>query len=142
MLTQQTANSAVHMAVLEYFAGERAEMVTSIAVSLVVAAAAICLLIYSRTGFAFAFMITTVLAAGLMSAGLASLITRDAGKSRELRAVLAAGHSPVIMASEKRRMVVVLSEYRYYRYGAAFLALVAVAGRAAVASRVGSRRRG
>lgn len=128
MLTQQAANSAVHMAVLEYFAGEREEMVTTIAVSLVIAAAAVWLLIYSRTGFAVALAISTVLAAGLMSTGLASLMVRDTGRSRELGAVLGTGEPPVIMASEKQRMVVVLSKYRYYRYGAALVALIAMAG--------------
>jgi len=128
MLTQEAANTATHMAVLEYFAGERAEMVTAIAIFLAVAASAVWLFVYSRTGFALAFMITTVLAAGLMSAGLTSLMTRDRARSGELGAVLQTKQQPTVMVSEKQRMVVVLSKYRYYRYGAALIAVIAMAG--------------
>ena len=128
MLTQPTAISANQVAVLEYFAGERREMFLILAFALGVAALALWLFIATRAGFAMAFMITVLLFGGLMSAGIVSLMIRDQASSRVLSLSLQTEQSATAIAGEKARIDVVLSKFKYYRFGAAVLGVLAMVG--------------
>jgi len=61
-----TLDSALQLAVLEYFAGETSRNACMIAGSMVLPAAVLGLLFTSRTAFARAFMRTVMIFAGLM----------------------------------------------------------------------------
>ena len=113
---------------LDYFAGERAEMLIAIAAVLVVAASAAWLYLSSRSGFAMAIMMTVVLFGGVMAAGLASLMIRDRGASRVLTHTLQTNRYATAIAGEKARVSVVLAKFKYYRFGAVVLGVLAMAG--------------
>lgn len=122
------ADAALQATVRDYFAGERAEMLTAVAIFVVVAAMTAWLYVSSRSGFALGLMATVLLFGAVMGGGLVSLMVRDVGLSRDLGAALQTDQRTTGIAAEKERVGVVLSKYRYYRYGAAVLAAIALAG--------------
>ena len=67
MLTQHVATSDIQDALLEYFAGERREILLVLAITLAVAVLTLCLFISTRGRFALALMITVLVFGGLMS---------------------------------------------------------------------------
>lgn len=73
MLTQ-AAGPAIRAAVVNYFIGERSEMVIAIAAFVSGAGATALALHSSRSGFAMALLVTVMLFGGLMGAGAASLM--------------------------------------------------------------------
>ena len=128
MQTQHAINSVIQTATMDYFAGERREMWLILAAALITAGLALWLFISERTEFALAFMITVLLFGTLMSAGIVSLMIRDHTLSGTLRRTLQTEQYVSSTSSEKARINVVLSKYKYYRYGAIVLAVIAVAG--------------
>ena len=123
-----TLPSALQVAVLEYFAGERREMVSMIAGAVILSAAVLWLYLSARTGFALALLATVLLFATLMSAGAVSLLARDATSSPALVRSLQQENHYSVVTNEAERIHVVISKYKYYRYGAAAIGLLAIAG--------------
>jgi hypothetical protein len=119
---------AAHTAVQTYFAGERNEMLSILGVSAVLAIAAFALYYSSGTGLAKAFLITVVVCASLMSATALSLMIRDSKAPDNLVASIRSVHGKRVVAGERDRITVVISKYKYYRYGAAVLGALALAG--------------
>lgn len=121
-------STQIQATVLEYFAGERQEMLLILGGSLLVTILALWLWITTRTGFAAAFAITVIASSVLFSATAVSLLVRDKSLSNAL--VKAAGQEiqATTLAAERERINVVLSKYPYYRYAAAGIALVALLG--------------
>ncbi len=127
-MTPLTMPSALHLAVLEYFTGERREMIVMITGAVMFSAAALWLYCTTRTGFALAFMATVLLFATLMSAGTVSLLVRDEKAAPLLIRALESGQRANAVTGEAERIRVVISKYKYYRYGAAVIGLIAIAG--------------
>jgi hypothetical protein len=119
---------AAQTAVQNYFAGERNEMLVILGVSAVLAMSAFALYYSSGTGLAKAFLITVLVCAGLMSATAFSLMIRANKAPDNLVAGIGSEQGKQIVAGERERIAVVISKYRYYRYGAAVLGALALAG--------------
>lgn len=115
-------------AVAEYFSGERREMVLIIAGSLIFTILAAWLWVATRSGFAMSFAVTVLSAAILLSITAGSLLVRD----KELSSVITEGiESPNMLSmlkTERERISILQSKYRYYRFGAALIAAFCVLG--------------
>lgn len=121
-------NAQIQAAVLDYFAGERREMLLILGGSLLVTALTLWLWMVTRTGFAAAFAITVVAAAILFSGTAVSLLVRDKALSNTVMKATGPEIQAATLAAERVRIAVVLSKYPYYRYAAAGIALVALLG--------------
>lgn len=128
MMPSTGITPSLQTAVLEYFAGERVEMLLILSGSAVVAALAVWLWMANRTGFAMAFGVTILASAVLLSATAGSLLIRDKGVSSAVTQGLGTDEHAFTLGAERERVSVVVSKYKYYRYGAGVLAALAVAG--------------
>ncbi|MCJ2374438.1 hypothetical protein [Pseudomonas sp. RGM 3321] len=124
----ETMIDVAQLAVRNYFAGERNEMLAILAVSVVLALSAFALYYSSGSGLAKGFLITTLVCAGLMSATALSLMVRDGNAPTNLTVAIGSEQAPQAIASERDRVAVVISKYKYYRYGAGVLGAIALAG--------------
>lgn len=79
MMIVDPFTAQLQSAVLAYFAGERQELWLTLGLSLLVSVLVTCLWLSSRTGFAAALALTTVVTTGLLAGGAASLLNRDSG---------------------------------------------------------------
>jgi hypothetical protein len=113
---------------VEYFSGERSEMFAMLAGAILFSAGALWLFLAARTSFALAFMATVFLFASLMSAGTVSLLIRDAKTPVVLSRAFSSAQQASSIADEEERIRVVISKYKYYRYGAAVIGLIAITG--------------
>lgn len=111
-------------AVLEYFAGEGHESLLIVAVSVSIAIPALWLWLETRSAFSAAFAATVLAAALLLSATAVSLLVRDKGLSSELVRGISSPQQVSLVQAERERIDVVISKYKYYRYGAAMLAVI------------------
>ncbi|WP_176442624.1 hypothetical protein [Noviherbaspirillum humi] len=116
------------MAVLDYFAGERQEMLIILSGSAVLAIVAAWLWAATRTGFAMALAITVLVSASLLSAMAVSLLVRDKGLSGNVTQALGSEQRASAISAERERISVVISLYKYYRYAAAAVGVLALAG--------------
>lgn len=114
-------------AVVEYFAGERREMFIILVGSAVAVLPPLALLAVGRDGFAKTLTLTVVFAAFLLCGAAASLLARDGALKAQLLSQLSSPARQAAITTERERMVVVVSKYKYYRYGACVLGLVALA---------------
>jgi hypothetical protein len=114
------------LAVLEYFSGERREMVLILCGSAILSALVFWMWITTRTGFALAFAATVLASAILFSATAVSLLQRDKGISAAIVQGIDTGQHASTIAAERERISVVLSKYRYYRYAASAIAVLAL----------------
>ena len=81
---------------------------------------------FKHTITAAALALTTVVATGLLAGGAASLLNRDSGLASSIVQSLGTDQQAARMATERERMSVVRSKYRYYRIGALALGLAAL----------------
>ncbi len=125
MISNEIA-AQLQSAVLEYFAGERQEMLLILSGSLLVTVLALWLWIATRTGFAAAFAITVIATAVLFSSTAVSLLVRDKEMSNTIVQALGTERQAASLTSERERIAVVLSKYRYYRYISSVIALIAL----------------
>jgi hypothetical protein len=130
MTSQETslALSAVH----SYFDGERHEELAMLLGSVLVIAATALLIFHLRDGFTRGLFAVVLLFGMVFGAGAISLLMRDAGLRNHLATALAAVPNPstarTALADEKARIAVVLSKFSAYRFVAASLAALAIAG--------------
>jgi hypothetical protein len=115
-------------AVLEYFAGERQEMLLILGGSLLVTVLVLWLWIITRTDFAAAFAITVIATAALFSGTAVSLLARDNGVSNTIVQALGTERQTASLTGERERIAVVRSKYRYYRYASSVIASIAILG--------------
>ncbi len=115
-------------AVVEYFAGERWEMLLILGGSAVLAMLVAWMWIATRSEFALAFAATTLISALMMSAVAGSLLVRDKELSSLILHGIESPNRASVVNIERARIGVVASKYRYYRYGAAFIAALCVVG--------------
>ncbi len=120
------ASVPLQVVLREYFKGEHSEMLFILAGSAVLACLAIWLWAATRSGFSIAFGVTVLVTAALMSGTAASLLVRDQALVNELTRSIGTPRQSQVIAKERARMEVVVSKYRYYRYGAAALAALSV----------------
>ena len=126
--TGSDASAAAALAMAQYFDGERREMYAIVAGSLVCVGLALCLLLVARDGFAKGLMVVVVISAGLLSATAGSLLVRDAALRTELQLHFRSETAPQAVDGERKRLAVIIANYKYYRYAAfvlGFLALLA-----------------
>lgn len=126
MMTVDPFTAQLQSAVLTYFAGERHEIWLTLELSLLVCVLVICLWLNTRTGFAAALALTTVVTTGLLAGGAASLLSRDRGLASSIVQVLDTDQQEARIATERERISVVRSKYRYYRIGALAIGLAAL----------------
>lgn len=126
MMIVDPFTAQLQSAVLAYFAGERQELWLTLGLSLLVSVLVTCLWLSTRTGFAAALALTTVVTTGLLAGGAASLLNRDSGLASSIVQALGTDQQAARMATERERMSVVRSKYRYYRIGALALGLAAL----------------
>ncbi len=115
-------------AVLEYFVGERQEMLLILSGSLLVTVMVLWLWTTTRTGFAAAFAFTALVTATLLSRTAVSLLACDNGLSNKIVQALGTERQAKSLTAERKRIAVVRSKYRYYRYASSVIALIALLG--------------
>ncbi len=120
--------TSLQAAVTAYFAGERNEGVLIIAGSVLAAALAAWLWAATRSSFAVSFGATVVLSSALLAATAGSLLVRDKPLAANLLQGIASTERTTVTAAEHERVGVILSKYRYYRYGAVILATIGILG--------------
>jgi hypothetical protein len=118
----------LQFSVLQYFAGERREMLMILAAGAVMAALAVALWLAGPSSFAAGFGVTAVLGALLLSATAGSLLIRDTSLSRNLIQGIESIEPLQAIHAERERVGSIVSKYRYYRFGAAIFAAIAVLG--------------
>jgi hypothetical protein len=121
-------SAALQAAVRGYFAGEQQELLLILAGCMLLAGLAVWLWLATRKGFSMAFMLTVLLAAGLLSATAISLLIRDADRATTLGAELRSTQQAQVLAMERERVAVVVSKYHYYRYVAGGLVALGLLG--------------
>lgn len=121
-------STQIQSTVLQYFAGERQEMLLILCGSLLVTMSALWLWIATHTGFSAAFAITVIASAVLFSGTAVSLLVRDNGVSNTVVQALGTERQAASLADERERIEVVLSKYRYYRHASGVIALMALLG--------------
>jgi hypothetical protein len=121
-------SAALQAAIRDYFRGEHSEMLLILAGSVVLAASATWLWLATRTSFSMAFMAMVLVAAGLLSTTAGSLLVRDKGLEAALTQGLASERREQVRKQELDRIEVVVSKYRYYRYGAAAIGTLGLLG--------------
>lgn len=128
MLSPSEISTSLQEGVTQYFLGERHEGLLIVAGSIVLSILAYWLWGATKTGFAAAFAATVIAAALLLAGTAGSLLVRD----KELVVKVVQGiDSPAqhaVVATERERVGVIVSKYRYYRYGAAVIAALSVLG--------------
>ena len=124
--TGSDASAAAALAMAEYFDGERREMYAIVAGSLVSIGLALCLLLLARDGFANGLMVVVVISAGLLSATAGSLLVRDSSLSKQLQVQLRTEKAPQAVEGERKRVAVIVANYKHYRYAAFVLGLLAL----------------
>ncbi len=114
-------------AVQTYFSGERHEgyAVLAFSAGLVIVAAG--LHAAGREGFSGGFGVAALLLAALLSSTVISLMRRDAPHEATLVAGLRGRDANAALATEARRMAVVIRKYPYYRIAALSLGVLALA---------------
>ena len=129
--TEPTLNiDATPLAITAYFSGERREMLVILwccALALVLAGA---LYAVAKDGFATGFGIVALLAALLLASTAAALLQRGPAQQARLVAAVAGAQAQQAIAAEATRMDAVIGNYKYYRYGAIGLSLLALLGAA------------
>lgn len=120
--------SQLQNVVREYFSGEHGEMMLIFAGSAVFAGLAIWLWLATRSGFSVGLGVTVVAIALLLSGTAGSLLVRDRGLVNDLAQGIGTPQQGQVLAKERDRVTVVVSKYRYYRYGAAVLAAFSMLG--------------
>lgn len=121
-------SAQVQSAALEYFVGERQEMLLILEGSLLLTALALWFWFTTRTGFSAAFAITAIAAAVLFSGTAFSLLDRDQGLANSVLQTLGTENQAATLTAERERISVVLSKYPYYRYAAGVSAFIALLG--------------
>ena len=121
-------SAQIQTMVLDYFAGERQEMLLIVGGSLLFSVLALCLWSVTRTGFSSAFAITVLATAILFSATAFSLSVRDRSLSTSLVQAVGTPQQTANLAAERERIAVVVSKYPYYHYASGVIALIAVLG--------------
>lgn len=124
--TGNDASAVAALAVAQYFDGERREMLAIFAGSVACVLLALGLLLLTRDGFAKGLMVAVLVSAGLLSATAASLLVRDGTLRTRLQSELHSERIEQTVAAERERVSVIASKYRYYRYGACLLGLLAL----------------
>ena len=124
----------MHDHVIHYFHGERREMF------------ALGFLFVVRDSFSEGLAVTVAISALLLAGTAGSLLARDASLSRDVISGMKSGvveKAVEEVEAERSRIGTVISKYKFYRYGAAGLGLLAallIVGR--IAAWLGSRRCG
>lgn len=113
-------------AILQYFHGERREMIAILAGSLVATLLTGGLFLLVRDSFVKALLVTVLISAALLSSTAGSLLARDARLRTDLVAAVQSAHGERALAGERTRVAAVISKYRYYRYGATGLGVLAL----------------
>lgn len=114
--------------VLDYFAGERKEMLLILGCSLLLSALAFWLWMAVRDHFAVAFAITVIATSVLLSGTALSLFVRDKGLSDAIVQAMGTAQQTTSIAAERERIAVVISKYPVYRYAAGIIACIALFG--------------
>lgn len=127
-MSASDVTTTLQAAVNSYFAGERYEGVLIIAGSVLAAVLAAWLWAATRSSFAVSFGATVVLSGALLSATAGSLLVRDKPMASNFLQGIASPQRATVTATEHERVSVILSKYRYYRYGAAILAVLSILG--------------
>lgn len=116
-------------AVTAYFAGEQIEMIAILVGALVLLLTAAVLWLWTRDGFAAGFALTAMAAGLLLGGTAATLLVRDGRSGPALaQAVSAPDVAVPAIAAETARIAVVIGKYPLYRYFAAALLTLALAG--------------
>jgi len=87
---------------------------------------ALCLLLLARDGFAKGLMVVVVISVGLLSATAGSLLVRDTALRKQLQSQVRADTAPQAVDGERKRLGVIVANYKYYRYAAFVLGLLAL----------------
>lgn len=111
--------------VLRYFEGERLEMLTLLAGCALFVMAALGLFLAARDGFAKGLLATVVVCASLLSATAGSLLGRDPTLRAALTSALAGPQAATAMDGEQARIGIVIGKYRWYRWAAVLLGVMA-----------------
>jgi hypothetical protein len=112
--------------VLDYFRGERREMLSILGTSAIMAVAVVAFFKFSRDGFAKGLMITVLACAALLSATAISLLIRDTKLSQSIASGLSTSYATTIVQQEQSRLVAVIDNYPRYRWAAGAFGLAAL----------------
>lgn len=121
-------SAQIQATVLDYFAGERQEMLLILTGLLLLSALALWLWMATRTSFAAAFAITVIATAVLFSGTALSLFVRDQGLSARVVQTMGTERGTASLAAERERIAVVVSKYPIYRYASGVIAFIALLG--------------
>lgn len=113
---------------VKYFAGERLKMLLILSRLIVATVLTAWLWAATRSGFALAAAVTVLAPALLFSATAGSLLMRDKTLSSTLARGIESSQEHSVVATERERVEVVVSKYKYYWYGAALIAAIGVLG--------------
>ncbi len=116
----------VHDHVIHYFEGERREMFAIIAGSVVLTLLVLGFVFVVRDPFSKGLAVTVAITALLLAGTAGSLLARDASLSRDVISAMKPGVVEKAVEAERSRIDAVISKYKYYRYGAAGLGLLAL----------------
>ncbi|OOG54652.1 hypothetical protein B0E47_11300 [Rhodanobacter sp. B05] len=115
-------------ALLEYFAGERREMLLVLGGSALFVTLAVWLWIADRSAFATGFTVTVLISVALVASTAGSLLVRDKSLVGTLTQQVNSPDARAAIQAERGRVEVVASKYRYYRYGAATITALVLLG--------------
>lgn len=113
--------------VAQYFQGERREMLAIITGSVLLTIVVVGFFLVVRDSFSKGLLVTVTICAALLVGTAASLLSRDAKLCDDLLAVEGSAQAHVAIVGERARVEAIIARYKYYRYGAAALGLLALA---------------
>lgn len=112
--------------VIEYFQGERREMIAILVACAAMAVLAAGLFWATRDGFAKGLLLTVLASAAMLTAMAVGLLIRDPALSDSLVVSLRGAEAPVALASERARVTQVVANYPKYRLLAGAVGLAAL----------------